>query len=77
MICAFLFSLLEKKELNDSKNDVRYAVNEGEEGMEKGHKKIEMFRHIQSQIMRQTDFSISMFDKARYKKRTDRKSALR
>lgn len=60
------FQVWFNKVLDESINDIRYAVKEGEEGMQKGYKKIEMFKHIQSQIMRQTEFSLAAFNK--YKK---------
>lgn len=57
------FQVWMNKVLDESISDIRYAVKEGEEGMQKGHKKIEMFKHIQKQIMRQTEFSICTFNK--------------
>ncbi|GEL67268.1 hypothetical protein [Marinilactibacillus psychrotolerans] len=59
------FQVWMNKVLDESISDIRYAVKEGEEGMQKGHKKIEMFKHIQKQIMRQTDFSLSSYNKYR------------
>lgn len=57
------FQVWMNKVLDESISDIRYAVKEGEEGMQKGHKKIEMFKHIQKQIMRQTEFSLVAFSK--------------
>ncbi|MFL2116256.1 hypothetical protein ACEN4P_01340 [Marinilactibacillus psychrotolerans] len=59
------FQVWMNKVLDESIADIRYAVKEGEEGMQKGHKKIEMFKHMQSQIMRQTEFSLAAFIKYR------------
>lgn len=56
------FQVWFNKILDESINDVRYAIKEGEEGMQNGHKKIEMFKHIQKQIMRQTEFSLSSYN---------------
>ncbi len=38
---------MDEKVLDESISDIIYAVKEGEEGMQKGHKKIEMFKQIQ------------------------------
>ncbi|WP_413527064.1 hypothetical protein [Marinilactibacillus psychrotolerans] len=59
------FQVWMNKVLDESIADIRYVVKEGEEGMNKGHKKIEMFKHIQKQIMRQTEFSLIAFNKYR------------
>lgn len=59
------FQVWMNKVLDESIADIRYAVKEGEEGMQKGHKKIEMFKHFQKQVMRQTEFSLATFIKYR------------
>lgn len=57
------FQVWMNKVLEESISDVRYAIKEGAEGIQNGHKKIEMFKHMQSQIMRQTEFSLSSYNK--------------
>ncbi|API89451.1 hypothetical protein BKP56_09370 [Marinilactibacillus sp. 15R] len=59
------FQVWMNKVLDESIEDVRYSIKEGEEGMQNGHKKIEMFKHIQKNIMRQTEFSLSSYNKYR------------
>lgn len=57
------FQVWMNKVLDESISDVRYAIKEGTEGMQNGHNKIGMFKYMQSQIMRQTEFSIAAFNK--------------
>ncbi|MFL2071145.1 hypothetical protein ACEN32_02410 [Marinilactibacillus psychrotolerans] len=60
------FQVWMNKVLEESIEDVRYSIKEGDEGIRNGYKKIEMFKHIQNQLMRQTEFSLSSYK--RYKK---------
>lgn len=53
--------------LEESINDVIYGIKEGTEAMKNGQDKIEMFKFIQTNIMKQNDFSLSMFK--RYKEK--------
>lgn len=54
--------------LEDSINDTIYEIKEGTETMQNGNNKTEMLKFIQTQLMKQTEFSLTMFKQYKEKK---------
>lgn len=52
-----------REEMNETMQDVYYAVKDGDKQPDNGSLLIEVYQHVLSESLRQSDFSIGLFRK--------------